>query len=646
MLLIVNTDKDMNKTKINDLIQKFDIAVIEKHLIYIYLKNKELDFKKSIILKSKIGNFQPSSELFLLCSTLEIDSLKDLEKNLELLIPQNDRKLNGAFFTPNYVIDFIISETNPNENDKCLDPSCGCGAFLIGLVEYFKKNYKKSVKQIIQQNIFGADILDYNVDRTKSLLSIFALQHDEVIEESDLNIEHKDSLRDNWNQKYDVIVGNPPYVKYQDLNDINRVELIRRWQSIENGTFNLYFAFFELGHKLLNDSGRLGYITPNNYFTSLSGISLRQYFHRHKCLTRIVDFSHKKVFDAQTYTAISFLNKQKNEKILYDKILEYQECPDFLLKANGSPNYLDNLNVKKWRLLKKQEQENIKIIETIGTPIKDLFNIAAGIATLKDEVFFVNSIIEKDGLIKKTTENGVFYIEKEITKPVYKISNFRNQEDIYQNTLRIITPYYSNSKSAIPIPETELKKQFPHCYEYLLSEKEKLDSRDKGKKIYKPFYSWGRTQGITRFGKKILNPTFSKHPRFLFVPEEDSYYTNGYGIYFSKDNNGIASLFEDTKHPLSKEENILLVQKVLNSIIMDYYISITSVSIQGGFPCYQKNFIEKFTIPHFNEEELNFLRQQTDNEEINRFLVWKYQLNISEPKRFSYTSSNLSIKPS
>ena len=92
-------------------------------------------------------------------------------------------------------------------------------------------------------------------------------------------------------------------------------------------------------------------------FTSLSGISLRQYFQQNKCLTRIVDFSHKKVFDAQTYTAITFLNKQKNDAVLYDKILDSQECSEFLIKANGSPNYLDKLNAKKWRLLKKQEQE-------------------------------------------------------------------------------------------------------------------------------------------------------------------------------------------------------------------------------------------------------------------------------------------------
>ncbi|MEZ4908238.1 MAG: Eco57I restriction-modification methylase domain-containing protein [Saprospiraceae bacterium] len=120
------------------------------------------------------------------------------------------------------------------------------------------------------------------------------------------NIYFQDSLKSNWKKKFEIIVGNPPYVKFQDLSDENRLYLINNWESIENGTFNLYFAFFELGHKLLTRNGKLGYITPNNYFTSLAGVSLRQYFLQNKCVTRIVDFRHKKVFDAQTYTAITF----------------------------------------------------------------------------------------------------------------------------------------------------------------------------------------------------------------------------------------------------------------------------------------------------------------------------------------------------
>ncbi|MEZ4908240.1 MAG: hypothetical protein R2771_11520 [Saprospiraceae bacterium] len=168
-----------------------------------------------------------------------------------------------------------------------------------------------------------------------------------------------------------------------------------------------------------------------------------------------------------------------------------------------------------------------------------------------------------------------------------------------------------------------------------MSEKETLESRDKGKSIYSPFYVWGRTQGITRFGKKILNPTFSKHPRFLFVPEEDAYYTNGYGIYFDKDNSKSISLFGDDSHEISKEDNILVTQKILNSIVMDYYISTTSVSIQGGFPCYQKNFIEKFTIPNFSKEEIELLKKLESKEEIDEFLINKYQLEIYLPNLVS-----------
>lgn len=625
----------MNKSIINELLNFYEIHLIEQHLVYSFIQNNNLDYKKSPIISKLFGGFKTITKIDLLVSTLHIQDLKLLENYLELLIPKNDRKVNGAFFTPTYIVDFIIKEISPKFEDKCLDPSCGCGAFLIGLVEFYQKTFNKSVKEITQSNIYGSDILDYNIKRSKIILSLLGLLNDEIIEETDFNIYHQDSLRANWNNKFEVIVGNPPYVKYQDLNDENRLYLTQNWKTIENGTFNLYFAFFELGYNLLSVKGKIGYITPNNYFTSLAGLSLRKYFTQNKCLTRIVDFRHKKVFDAQTYTAITFANKKINESILFDKIKDEQSCPDFLTSANGSPNYWENLNVKKWRLLKTAEQENIKQIENIGTPIKQLFNIAAGIATLKDEVFFVDAKNEKNGYLTKKTENGLFLIEKEITHPVYKISKFKSQKDIKHNTLRIITPYDTTAKKATPILENEFKAKYPKCYEYLCSEREKLNGRDKGKRKYSPFYVWGRTQGITRFGKKILNPTFSKHPRFLFVPEVDAYYTNGYGIYFNKDIPNKTSLFQDDRHEMSKEKNLLIVQKILNSIVMDYYINNTSVSIQGGFPCYQKNFIEKFTIPNFTKTEIETLKKLDDTLEIDAFLVKKYQVNIPLPNLVS-----------
>lgn len=619
----------IKKGILNQLIQTHDLTSLERHLIYSYLTNNKLSFEKNPILTSYFKDFEQNPQLYFDTSSLNISSIKELENYLELIIPVGDRKFNGAFFTPDYIIDFIISEIQPKATDTNLDPSCGCGAFLVGLTDYYKRTFNKPIKKIIKENIFGSDILEYNIHRAKLILTIYALQNGEQLKDTDFNLYHQDSLRTSWKMSFDNIVGNPPYVKFQDLTDDNRNYLAKHWTTVEGGTFNLYFAFFELGYKLLKPTGKLGYITPNNYFTSLAGEALRKYFLHQKCVTRIIDFSHKKVFDAQTYTAITFLNKQQNEAITYDRIKDGYSPELFLANANGSPNYLENLNVKKWRLLKTDEQQNIKIIETIGKPIGKLFDICVGIATLKDEIFFIDGSKQKNGCYLKTTDNGTFEIEKEIVKPVYKISDFRTQDEVEHNTRKIICPYNIKNGIATAIPENDFKKKYPKCYAYFLSEKENLLARDKGKVTFEPFFVWGRTQGLTRKGKKILNPTFSQHPRFLLVEEEEGFFTNGYGLYFrEQESNG---LFSEFINPITKLENIDVVQKILNSIVMDYYVTKTSVSIEGGYPCYQKNFIEKFTIPELTEEEIETIRSLSNPQEIDEFLIGKYHLNLPVP---------------
>lgn len=616
----------IKKGMLNQLIQTHDLTSLEQHLIYSYLTNNRLNFAKSPILTSYFMGFEQTPQLYFDTSSLNISNIKELENHLELIIPVADRKFNGAFFTPDYIIDFIINEIQPKEADTNLDPSCGCGAFLIGLIDYYKRAFDKPIRKIVKENIFGSDILKYNIHRAKLILTIYALQNGEYLKEDDFNLYHQDSLRKTWKMNFDNIVGNPPYVKFQDLSDENRNYLAKHWTTVEGGTFNLYFAFFELGYKLLKPTGKLGYITPNNYFTSLAGEALRKYFQQQKCITRIIDFSHKKVFDVQTYTAITFLNKQQNEAITYDRIKEDYSPEMFLANANGSPNYLENLNVKKWRLLKTDEQQNIRTIETIGKPIGKLFDLCVGIATLKDEVFFIDGSKKKNGYYIKTTDNGTFEIEREIVKSVYKISDFKTQEEAEQNTRKIIFPYQVKKGIATAIPETEFRKKYPKCYTYLLSEKETLLARDKGKVKFEPFYVWGRTQGLTKTGKKILNPTFSQHPRFLLVEEEESFFTNGYGLFFRKQESN--SLFSELVNPITQIQNIDVVQKILNSCVMDYYVSKTSVAIEGGYPCYQKNFIEKFTIPELTEEEIEIIRSLSHPQEIDNFLIDKYHLNL------------------
>jgi adenine-specific DNA-methyltransferase len=604
-------------------LQNQEITLTEQNLFYFYLKSNRLDYRNSPILSNYFVDFEPKDSILSAFAKVDICSLKDVERTLEVLIPTKDRKLNGAFFTPTYIVDFILHEIAPRENSRNIDLSCGCGAFLIGLLDYYKRTFVKPLKEVVRENIFGVDILPYNVRRAKMLLAVYVLEHGEIIEENDLNIWQADSLRANWNERFDNVIGNPPYVKFQDLSEDNRTFLSNDWRTIKNGTFNLYFAFFELGYKLLQKEGTLGYITPNNYFTSLAGEPLRQFFQHEKCVSKIVDFNHRKIFDVQTYTAITFLKKVKQNGISYDRIDDGQTPPAFLQNATGSLNRFGLLNAKKWRLLKTDEQENIRRIEKAGAPIGQVFDICVGIATLKDEVFFVDGSTDGGDYFWKLFDGKMYQIEKTVTHNVFKISDFKGQEDILQNTRKIIFPYRVKGGQATPIPEEDFSRMYPKCYAYLKEAKEILRGRDKGKTEYSPFYVWGRSQGLTRFGKKLLVPTFSKYPRFMRAEDKEAFFTNGYGIYFRE-----ASLFE---HPLGSADKIDVIQKVLNSCVMHYYISKTSVSIQGGYPCYQKNFIEKFSLPQFTSEEIAFLRMTSDKGEIDAFLINKYQVKIPLP---------------
>ena len=617
----------MKEASLTTLTHSFSVDEIEKTLVFNFIQENGIDYSQSCYIYNYLSDFTPNTSLLNSIAALKHNKIEEIVVDMELLMPAEDKKTNGAFFTPQYIVDFIITNLAPQENAKVIDPSCGSGAFLLGIIRYFINTSKKSVRDIVNDNLYGADILEYNTRRSKLLIILFAIMNGEIVSENDIHIYTADSLRCEWPYQFDMVVGNPPYVKFQDLDDTTRNFLFESYQTTKLGTYNLYFAFFELGLKLLKKDGKLGYITPNNYFTSLSGEPLRQFFQGNKSIYQIVDFDATKVFDVQTYTAITFLNKKENEHIQYDRI-DRDETPNtFLSCISLTPNNYSDLSAKKWRLLCGEERENIKIIENCGQPLGGLMNICVGIATLKDDVYFIDVINEDDKYYYSRNKTGDLVIEKEITKPLVKISDMKSTSDIENNKRRIIFPYKTVKGKVVPIEEGELKKEYPHCYEYLLSVKDILDGRGKGKHKYSPFYVYGRTQGLNRFGARIYTPTFSLKPRFLFDADEEGFFTNGYGLYFKEE-----GFFAN---PITQRENVDVLLKIINSCVMDYYVTKTSVAIEGGYPCYQKNFIERFTIPQITESQISDLRDLTNPNDIDRYVCNLYQINLLDPKRCS-----------
>jgi hypothetical protein len=367
----------------------------------------------------------------------------------------------------------------------------------------------------------------------------------------------------------------------------------------------------------MKKDGALAYITPNNYFTSLAGEPLREYIQNNMYAYKIIDFNHLQVFDAQTYTCITFMNKKQNKGILFDEVDNKKHLNNLQKKLEFSIIPYEKLDKKKWRMLRNIDMLNISKIENSGERLGNILNIKTGIATCKDAIYFIDGKTLKNKFYTKAYRGNEFQIEANITKPIIKISDISNANDLKDNSRRIIFPYKIINNKAYVIKEDEMKKDFPKCYKYLKNAKAELLTRDKGKKLYEAWYSYARTQGLTSYGEKILTPTFSSKPRFIYDNNCEDLFCNGYAMFLNS---------KKTQSLFTSEIPLNTIMKVINSNVMAYYVNKTSVAIEGGYPCYQKNFIELFTIPIFTEKEINKLEEIKDEKEIDEILFEKYRL--------------------
>lgn len=627
------------RSEVDGLLHEYSLSEIEQSVVWAYLDFAGIGKVKNQFLASFLSNHRNETLIDRLSCVMPQRDLKSVEKIFELLIEPKDRKLNGAFYTPQFVVDYIVDTTITGDQTVC-DPACGSGAFLTRAVEKIHEVTQRDVIDIIENNIYGCDISDSAIRRAKVLLILLSLRHGEDREEIAFNIIANDSLTMDWiksfprvfpdqndlfrtsGQGFDVVIGNPPYVRIQDFGEHTKKLLTKRWNTTVKGNFNIYFPFFELGINILSKNGKLGYITPNNYFTSLAGEPLRRYLHAGTLPFQILDFNHLRVFeDATTYTCITFADKRKKDYFEY-YLMENEDEMRMMEQLNFTRVNFNSLNDRKWRLLCEADRRNISKIESVGTSLKFLTDIRVGIATLKDSVYFVDGSKKVSGkFYSKKHLDSEFLIECGITRPVRKISSLKG--DASGDNMRIIFPYDLVDGDAVIIEETDLSRRFPECYKYLKSRKHELAQRDKGKKEYPTWYSYGRSQGLNRFSKKLLTPTFSNKPRFIFDACEDSLFCNGYGI-FQKENSKV---------------DLETLQKVLNSSIMNYFARKTSVDIEGNYQCYQKNFIESFTIPEFSEDEKKFLKMEDDFGKIDDFLIQKYGLDREPIERLSHQLS-------
>ena len=467
----------------------------------------------------------------------------------------------GKFYTPKWISDIILDKVLPEDmsNIKVCDPSCGDGAFLVNLAHRICFRYPDEHAAASRlRNIYGFDIDEEAVevckDRLNSVLNKYFVGF-----QIDWNLHHIDATdKDAWeNYKgyFDVVVGNPPYVRIQNLTGEAKDNIKRfDWKFLKGNT-DLYLLFFEYGMDLLKEGGILSYISPNSWMKTAAGKPLRNYLYT-KDIEFLYDFKDYQVFKGlNTYLAIVGVRKTDNAKGK-----DTAECA-VLDNINTDSNY-ELVKHNNWSLVHKDDISCIKRNKG-DVNLRSVADINVGIQTLADSVF----IMGKDEARERDIEEGIL-------RDIVKVSVMNEGYDIGDRV--IIYPYHPNGNE---MNLEEISVRFPRAYSYLVSKQETLKARDKGKKVNYEWYHYGRKISILRTVKGgIITSGMNKEPNFQICKNQDALFYGGYIIrpYPDIDVNRLLS--------------------ALNSEKMATYIKYMSKPFRNGYYSYAKGFISDFPL--------------------------------------------------
>lgn len=463
-------------------------------------------------------------------------------------------KTRGKIYTPDYIVCNVCDMANYKigciNRKHVIDNSCGDGAFLKEIVrryilDFLKlSNDKSKLKKELETFIHGIEIdgneaikCKVNLNKVANEYNLFDVNFDIVTGDS--------ILVKKYNKKMDFVLGNPPYVRVHNFGE--SYDEFKGFHFSQGGMTDLYLVFYEIGINMLNKKGKLSYIAPSSFFTSLAGSNFREWIVTSKKVKKICDLKHFQPFNATTYTAIVNIDNEHTD----DSIDYYEYEPDkkmpFLVEHLSSKEYNINGNFyfsKKEMLTKLYEILNFFTIDST-------ISVKNGFATLADKVFIGNFNFESNHMIN-----------------ILKISTSKWAKCIY--------PYDCNGK-LISLEELMKDKKL---YEYLINHKNELCKRDSNEKS--SWYGFGRTQAIADVQKNriAVNSLFrnKNDVKINFLPKGTGAYS---GLYILSD------------FSLEKISEALINNDFIN------YISLLGKYKSGGYYTCSSKDIKKYLDYYF-----------------------------------------------
>ncbi|MCH2199823.1 MAG: N-6 DNA methylase [Flavobacteriales bacterium] len=580
-------------------------SVKNNKFILNYIISKENDEEHSI-LEDFIGLFD---------KPISFEKLIEL---FEFVISPKEKIVTGAVYTPEYVRNYIVNscldKVDINNLPKICDPACGCAGFLFSAALKLKEDTQLSFAEIYEKTLFGLDIENYSITRSKLLLSLLAINHGEDIESFNFNLHQGNALNFNWSEKirhfegFTHILGNPPYVCSRNIDEGSK-KLLSNWQVCSTGHPDLYIPFFEIGMSLLKKNGILGYITMNTFFKSVNGRALREYFNKSKFNFKILDFGSNQVFGSKsTYTCICLIRNTYSSSISYKELSRSEITLDKKVILNKI-SYDSLSHEKGWNL---KEHEILNKIENSGKPFGTLFKSRNGIATLKNKLYIFAPIKEDEKYYY--LKNGKTYaIEKEVCKDIINPNKLIKSTSIENIKMKVIFPYETEKDNVKLIKEKNFTEKYPKAYAYLKDKRKILATRDKGKGNYENWYAFGRTQCLENLKYKLFFPHITpKIPNFILNSDDNLLF-----------HNGIALIGES-------ENELQFAKKIMSSRLFWFYITNSSRHYGSQYYSLSKTYFKNFGVFDFSQKEREYIINEENWDKLNQFIESKYQIELNE----------------
>ncbi|MFQ5675717.1 MAG: N-6 DNA methylase, partial [bacterium] len=370
-----------------------------------------------------------------------------------------NNKLRGGYYTPKVISEFLAKWAIRNFNDRVLEPSCGDGNILVECCKVLQ-NFGAPVSKI-QQSLTGVEYYDGEAQKSRNRLQELGLF------ESSKNVQSGDFFKfcvRQLHQKpaYDVVIGNPPFIRYQDFPDEQKlvaIELMRKKGLRTNRLTNSWLAFLACSTMLLNKDGRLAMVIPAELFQVNYASQLLKYLSDFFKRIFIITFK-KLVFHEVQQEVVLLLAERNATNIEGIKVIELNDASDLIdlrvkqiRRSDLKP--IDH-TTDKWTKYFLEKDEILFLKQIINNPqVKltgELYEVDVGVVTGQN-AFFVLNQQEMDTFNLREYTHKIVTRSNHLTGLVFSDQDFRgNVEKNFPSFL-----FYPESKKHSDLPASVQK---------------------------------------------------------------------------------------------------------------------------------------------------------------------------------------------